>query len=277
MKSFSLLLAISMMSAAARGQGSAPTSLEGPPMTLGISPLRAEMKIGAGVETTQSVRISNTGQVPTQIRVTVSDWTLSPSGEQQFIKLGSGTWGCGSWLKANPMEFALTPAATELVRYTMKVPPAAPEGGYHCAIVFDTLPPPREQLAEGTGVVNLVRLVTTLYATVGNPPIAAKIKRLEMTPRGAGKKTSYEIVTEFANDGTTQYRVSGELQVLDAEGRVIRTFEYKSFPVLPGIKREAIFQIEDPLVPGQYLLRAVVDVGGKERLAAETRVNLSGG
>ena len=65
--------------------------------------------------------------------------------------------------------------------------------------------------------------------------------------------------------------------MLDADGRVIRTFEYKSFPVLPGIKREAIFQIEDPLVPGQYLLRAVVDVGGKERLAAETRVNLSGG
>jgi hypothetical protein len=275
MKFLSLLLVVSLAPVAAWAQESA-RPLEGPPMTLGISPLRAELKIGAGVETTQSVRISNTGQVPTQIRVTVADWTLSPSGEQQFVRLGSGTWGCGTWLKANPMEFSLGPAAVELVRYTMKVPPAAVQGGYHCAILFDTLPPPREQLATGTGVVNLVRLVTTLYATIGEPPIVARIKRLEMTPRRTGKQASYQIVTEFANDGTTQYRVSGELELIDPQGHSIRKFEYKSFPVLPGVKREAMFQVDDPLAPGVYVLRAVIDVGAKERLGAETKVNLAG-
>jgi len=262
-----------------RGQEQTPpAAISGPQMTLGISPLRAELKIAPGVNTSQSVRISNTGLVNTQIRATIQDWTLSTSGEQRFLKPGAGTWGCASWLKVNPTEFSLAPGAVELIRYTMAVPSSSSEGGYHCAIVFDTLPPPKEQLAQmGTGVVNLVRMVTTLYATVGNPPIVAKIKRLEMSPRKSGKKTSFVIVTEFVNEGTTQYRVEGSVDLIDPDGKPVKKFEYKSFPVLPGVPREATFTLDEPLPAGQYLLRAVIDVGAKERLAAETRVNVTGG
>jgi len=275
MKTLTMFAALTLAAATAWSQE--PSGSAGPPMTLGISPLRAELKIGPGVETSQAVRISNTGQVATQIHVTLSDWTLSRAGDMQFTKPGIGTFGCGSWLKVNPTEFSLGPAGVQLVRYTMSVPAATPEGGYHCAIVFETLPPPKEQLSAGTGVVNLVRMVTTLYATVGHPPIVARIKRLEMSPRKTGKKTIYEIVTEFANEGTTQYRVSGDVELLDSEGRSIQKLEYKSFPVLPGIAREAAFAVDAPLPPGQYLLRAIVDVGAKERLAAETKVHVEGG
>jgi len=43
------------------------------------------------------------------------------------------------------------------------------------------------------------------------------------------------------------------------------------------VPREATFTLDEPLPAGQYLLRAVIDVGAKERLAAETRVNVTGG
>lgn len=245
-------------------------------MTLGISPLRAELTIGPGVETSQAVRISNTGAVATQIRVTISDWTLTRTGEMQLGKPGTEKWGCAPWLKANPMEFALAPASVALVRYTMKVPAATTPGGYRCAIVFDTLPPPREQLAGITGVVNLVRMVTTLYVAVGEVPIVARVKRLEMKPQRSGRTSFYEIVTEFGNEGSTQYRVAGSAELVASDGRSIRKFEYKSFPVLPGVDREATFRLDEPLAPGQYLLRAVIDVGGRERLGAETRVTVAG-
>jgi hypothetical protein len=248
----------------------------GPQMTLGISPLRVELKVEPGAETSQSVKISNSGQVPTQVRVSISDWTLSETGDQRFEKPGAEKWGCANWVRANPLEFSLPPSGTTLVRYTMKVPAEAPPGGFHCAILFETLPPPREQLAAGTGVINLLRLVTTIYATTGNPPVLAKIDRLELSAAHS-PKTGLEIVTEFSNPGTTQYRVTGGIDVLDADGRSIRKFEYKSFPVLPGVSRTAVFPVDPPLPPGQYLLRAIVDTGGKERLAAETRVRVTGG
>ncbi|HYK43246.1 MAG TPA: hypothetical protein VE007_12725 [Thermoanaerobaculia bacterium] len=249
----------------------------GPQMTLGISPLRVELKVTPGAETSQSVKISNSGQLATQVRVSVTDWTLSESGDQSFVKPGGSSWGCAKWVRVNPSEFALPPAGTSLVRYTMRVPEDAPQGGFHCAILFETLPPPREQLSAGTGVINLLRLVTTIYATIGNPPVLAKIERLELAPSKSPAKNALEVVTGFSNGGTTQYRVSGELQVLDGDGKAVRKFEYKSFPVLPGVSRKAVFPIDPPLPPGQYLLRALIDTGGKERLSAETRVRVSGG
>ena len=245
-------------------------------MTLGISPLRVELKLQPGSETSQSVRISNTGEMATQVRVTVSDWTVNETGDQRFVKSGGTTWGCASWVRVNPAEFALPGAGATLVRYTIKAPPEAPQGGFHCAILFETLPPPKDRLAEGTGVINLLRLVTTIYATIGNPPIVARIEGLELTPAKGGR-AGLEILTRFANDGSTQYRVSGDLDVLDADGKSVRKFDYKSFPVLPGVSRSTVFPIDPPLPPGQYLLRAVIDVGGKDRLAAETRVRVSGG
>ncbi|MDQ6893195.1 MAG: hypothetical protein M3167_11030 [Acidobacteriota bacterium] len=262
----------------AGGQQPSPNAgPSGPQMTLGISPLRVELKVEPGAETSQSVKISNSGQLPTQVRVSVTDWTLSETGDQQFVKPGGTSWGCASWIRVNPAEFALPSAGSSLVRYTMRVPADAPKGGFHCAILFETLPPPREQLAAGTGVINLLRLVTTIYATIGNPPIVAKIDRLELSPAKTPGKSGLEIVTAFSNAGTTQYRVSGELQVLDGDGNAVRKFEYKSFPVLPGVSRSSVFSLDPPLPPGQYLLRAVIDTGARERLAAETRVRVSGG
>lgn len=258
--------------------GSVASAALAQPITLGISPLRAELKAAAGAETSQPVRISNTGESPVQIRATISDWTLTPSGETRFVKPGgSTTWACATWLKLNPTEFTVDAGGSQLVRYTMKVPDKASEGGYHCAILFDTVPPPKEKIAGQTGVVNLIRMVTTLYVTLGDPPIVAKIKRLELQPQTREKKKpGYDIVTEFGNDGTTQYRVNGQLEIHDAEGKTVRTFEYKSFPVLPGTPRIEVFRLDEPLPAGQYLVRAVVDVGMKERLAAETRVTISG-
>ena len=100
--------------------------------------------------------------------------------------------------------------------------------------------------------------------------------KLEMVPVRRSGATAYDLVTEFANDGTTQYRVSGDLELVDASGKTMRKFEYKSFPVLPGVPREAVFRVDEPLPDGSYVLRALIDVGMRERLAAETRVRVGG-
>ena len=54
------------------------------------------MKVAPGAETSQSVKISNSGQLPTQVRVSVTDWTLSESGDQSFVKPGGTSWSVAS-------------------------------------------------------------------------------------------------------------------------------------------------------------------------------------
>ena len=245
-----------------------------PDLTLGLSPLRLDLRLKPGEPFTQSVRVANPGTVAVQIRGAVMDWVMSPSGEVAYVKSGAaGLFGCGAWIRMNPLEFPLPPGAEQVVRYTVSVPAGAAPGGYHCGLVFDMLPPPRSQQA-GMGIVNLIRLVTTTYITLGAPEVRAEIERLELKPLDGGKE-GWEVRTSFRNPGTTHYRVRGTVELTTREGAPVRSFDYADFPVLPASPRTVVFEVPGPLPPGVYRLRAVVDVGRPERLAAEAEVTVA--
>jgi hypothetical protein len=243
-------------------------------INLGITPLRAELTLGAGSSTSQSIRITNTSRDNIQMRGAVVDWTLTAAGDLIYLKRSeTGSWGCGKWLQINPVEFTMGPGQTQLVRYTLAVPKEAGGGGYHCAIAFDMQQPMRARVESSMGVINLVRLLTAIYVTIGSPEIQAKVKSIELVRSKDGK--TWNIVTEFENPGTTQYRVGGSVELLGEDGRLIRKFDYANFPVLPGVPRADRLEFADPLPSGTYRLRAVIDVGAKERLGADVRVTVA--
>lgn len=244
-------------------------------VSLSITPLRVELGVQSGVQTSQPVRIANTGAVGVQIRGQVVDWTLTEGGDIIYRKPGEGSWGCGKWIRMNPLEFTLPAGEMQLVRYTMSVPVSAGVGGYHCGLLFDMLPPPKAKIEGSMGVVNLIRMVTAIYPTIGTPEIQATIERLELKPRTGKDRKGWELVTAFGNAGSTHYRVDGSVEVLDEGGKVLRQYPYGNFPVLPKTPRVVRFDLLEELPAGQYRLRAVVDVGRKEKLAAETRVTVA--
>ena len=250
-------------------------------ITIGASPLRSDLEATAGSETTQPIRISNGGDDRVQMRASIADWTLTPAGDSVYLKPGGTTWGCGPWLTLSPREFELAPRSFQLVRYSMKVPPETKEGGYHCVVLLETLPPPKEKLQNVASVVNLIRVASTIYVTVGKPSIVAKIESLKLAPGVRDGKTVWEIATRFLNEGTTQYRVNGTAEISrlgeGSEAAAVRKLEFPGGPVLPGVPRTYLLAVEDALPPGRYLVRAEVDVGLKEKLVAETRVTIEGG
>jgi hypothetical protein len=244
-------------------------------INLGITPLRVDLGVKAGIETSQPIRITNSGEESVHLRGTVLDWTLTLSGDLAYRRRGEATWGCGTWIQINPVEFALPPGQTQLIRYTVSVPGNATVGGYHCAIAFDMLPPPRTKLDSPMGVVNLIRMLTAIYVRVGTPEIEARIKRLELTRNTSKGAKGWEIVTEFDNPGKTHFRVEGSVELLSGEDKALRKFDYSNFPVLPNTPRISRFDLPEDLPPGVYRLRAVVDVGTREKLAAETKVTVA--
>ena len=48
-------------------------------INLGITPLRVDLGVRAGIETSQPIRITNSGEESVHLRGTVLDWTLTPS------------------------------------------------------------------------------------------------------------------------------------------------------------------------------------------------------
>ena len=137
------------------------------------------------------------------------------------------------------------------------------------------LPPTRTRLDSPMGVVNLIRMLAAVYARVGAPEIEARIKGLELRRNTAKGAKGWEIVTQFDNPGKTHFRVEGSVELLSGEDKVLRKFDYANFPVLPNTQRISRFDLPEDLPPGVYRLRAVVDVGTREKLAAETKVTVA--
>jgi len=81
-------------------------------------------------------------------------------------------------------------------------------------------------------------------------------------------------VVVMANPGEMHYRPTGDLDVLDESGAVVESAKFASIPVLPRRDQNFIFPLKLAAGPGNYTLRARVDLGGSEIQEASARVTV---
>ncbi len=105
---------------------------------------------------------------------------------------------------------------------------------------------------------NQVRLVTVLYATIGNPTAAPEIgdPQVERTDKG------WRVDVPFANAGETHYRLSGDVVLKDGEGKIIETIDMDSSPIHPQTAVTVGFPIQ-PLHDGEYAMEIHLKLGSK--------------
>jgi hypothetical protein len=66
------------------------------------------------------------------------------------------------------------------------------------------------------------------------------------------------------NAGKMYFRPTGKLEVLDGDGKPVESADFASLPVLRQREQRFLFPLKNRLAPGQYKLRAQVDLGTKE-------------
>jgi hypothetical protein len=235
--------------------------------------MRAEIQINAGGQHTETVRLSNDSDSVTRVRAETLDFfiddALTPQFGADYAK--EKDFSCREWIQINPREFELEAKGTMRVRYTLQVPASATEGEYHCGAGFVTLPPIAEG-GVGMGVRTAVRAVTSIYVIIGKPSSVPALKDLSVRSLPDG---TWQVAALFKNDGRRLFRVSGFLEVQDANGKVIEKLEYPTFPVLP--EREQLFPLtlKEPLAPGKYVVHTQADVGLPSVLDASTSVTVN--
>jgi hypothetical protein len=84
----------------------------------------------------------------------------------------------------------------------------------------------------------------------------------------------WRAVVVLSNSGQMHYRPSGDLEVLDESGKVVESAKFVPMPVLPKRDQNFVFPLNLG-GPGQYTLRARVDLGGAEIQEATARVTAS--
>ena len=231
---------------------------------LGLAPMRLEIRLAAGRQHSGSVTLTNDSAAKVRIRAELLDFFIDDGQTPQFGRVWAqeASYSCRPWLSLNPMELELEPGATTMVRYTLRVPQGAGDGSYQCAAGFTTLAT-ADQLTT-TGLKTAVRIVAAFYAVIGNPAVEGGLKEIKLEYVPDPQQPGWRAVVVMENRGLMHYRPTGELALLAPGGEVLETSSFQSMPVLPKREQRFLFPLKGPISPGEYTLRARVDLGTRE-------------
>lgn len=163
------------------------------------------------------------------------------------------------WLSLSHERAVLQPDESRDITLTIAMPENA-SGMYWAAVFVQSQP----QAAEdgGTRVISIYRTAIKIYTTaMGSAVLAGRVVDVQV-----GEMSPLVVYALFENTGNTELTVTGEMQIIDRTGAVVRLVPVDAFKVLPGARR--IVTIEEASGNGDGLAadiyQAVVsfDYGG---------------
>lgn len=224
-------------------------------MVLDVSPLRVLLHVLPGAEYTDAISVSNTGSKPVRLRTYLSDWTLDEEGTPSFRDAGTTAKTSAPWVDLAPSDFLLEPTETENVRFTIQVPEDMLDGGYHCALMLETVPMDRAEQGIPRVFV-LGRVACMLYVTVGNAVRSARITSLSA---GIGENGAL-LDLIVANTGEDFIRLAGDARLV-VKGHESGDFvELPDVPVLPGGSRHLVLELPNVPQSESTLARVTIDL-----------------
>lgn len=235
-----------------------PSGLHADGLDLAYQPMRVELHLTPSQVQTGAIQLKNQGAQAVHLRVRMLDFYVSADNTPQFALQNDDTYSCRKWTTLNPTEVDVAAGAVVPFRYTMQVPAtfAVPARTFRCAIVFESMPTLEDRLQKRAS--NQVRLVTVLYASIGNPTAVPEVG----DPQVEKSEKSWNVEVPFANAGETHYRLNGDVVIKDAEGKIVETIEMDSSPIHPQAAVKVAFPIQ-PLREGEYAMEIHLKVGSK--------------
>jgi hypothetical protein len=234
--------------------------------------MREELQLARGEAHSGVLNIVNETAEKVRVVAELLDFYIDSGTNPQFGRQWpkEGEFSCRTWLTLNPMDFEL-PAHSQLpIRYTVRTPAAATDRSYHCAMGFTTQPTATQ--VRGTGLRTAVEIISSLYVVVGNPVAEGSLKDLRLEYLPDPKSPVWRAVVTLSNPSLMHYRPSGDLDVIDEAGQVVETIKFVPMPVLPRRDQNFVMPLKLAGGPGNYTLRARVDLGGAEVQEATARV-----
>jgi len=243
----------------------APVLVFSAEVSISVSPIRVEHLVKQGERGTDTISVTNDGTASTRLKVSIEDWALTRDGNPMFMKVGKNPYSCAEWIRINPVDFRVDPGQTREVRYTVTVPEGIEDGGFRVAIIFETVPDvtPGQKAKQ---VYLKGRIATILYEVVGKPIPEGHANSLKADL----KKEGMDFLLALQNPGKVHFRTKGSITVKDSNGSKAFEVELPDVPVLPKSEREIKVSYDKSIPKGKYTATAVVDIGKKELIGAET-------
>jgi hypothetical protein len=210
-------------------------------------------------------------QPKTRFKARVEDWWRSEDGSRSFYgAAGTLRHSCAPWVSLNPVESAVEPGETMIVRITVTVPQEMATGGYWCALTVDEIPDPLA-LESGIGVKFVASVSTGIFVSVGDVQRAARIIDVQVAQDSAQIR--------LRNDGNAPVGIDGRLEFYTSGSATpVATVDVPRGTLLtePSLEGTLIAKLPPPsqLPSGRYRVRAILDYGAPHYIGAEREVEL---
>jgi hypothetical protein len=243
---------------------------------LALSPMRAELNLNGGEQRNGTLTLGNESHDTARFRTEILDISIDKEAVPQFKKdiPEESEYSCRQWLTVNPMEAEIPPQGHMDIRYTFRVPAGVPQRTYHCALGFTSLPGVGKP-QDAVGIVAVVRVVGTLYVTVGNPAPSGSVKEISVGRLDGGQATIYRAVVSVENSGLTNLRGSGTAELLNAAGNRVESAAFPSVVILPQRVQPIPIVLNTKLADGEYTYRVRVNLGTGEIQEATYQFRIS--
>jgi len=231
---------------------------------IGLTPPRLEIVVPAGGSVTESVSLATTSADAQQVRVSLSDWTLAPTGEVVYFAEGSLPTSAAAWIEPETSDVLVAPGAEQAFRLTVSVPDDATlNGTYQAMVMFQVVP----RSLPDDGIATTTRIALTVYVTVAG------------TERDAVDVVDFydedgALTLAIANDGNTVQRLGGHVEIRDDTGAAVASVAVPDVPVLRDSERWLRLALPSALPDGFYVALALVEPSRGGLLAGELPLTL---
>lgn len=241
-------------------------------LDLGISPPDIILKINRGEQYQGEFYLFGSENETIQVKVYPMDWSLSTSGDYQFLPMGTIKRSASSWISFYPKTFSLPPKRGQKIEYAIKAPNDA-SGSYWAALMAETNPVPggvpgQVRVMMAGRVAYIIRIDIN-----GSQPGVGKVERLRLNWDRENSRLKASL--RIKNDGSSMLRFKGKLELKDDLGKAIGTIPFREGYILPDYTRE--FDLADHsinLKPGFYIGLAIADFGERNLKAVQTTLEI---
>lgn len=238
---------------------------------LGMAPMRHELKLNAGGQSTGVLDLSNEGVRPMRVQAEFLDFSIDRNTTPQFAAAlpSEQRWSCREWINLNPMAAEITEKGSLSARFTIRVPKEALPGTYHCAIGYSSVP--TLSTGNSSAMVTRVRVISAFYILVGDYHPAGRVEglTLERVPDAGGGH--WVAVVTVANQGDYYFRAQGDVELLDEAGKVLQKAPVNSTAILPQRSQRILVPLASVVEARMNQLKVTMDLSqvGQEEVSAQ--------
>ncbi|MGB6986747.1 MAG: hypothetical protein WBD74_12305 [Candidatus Aquilonibacter sp.] len=226
-----------------------------------VTPGKFEAAMPPGTTYNVPVTVANNSGSSVHILASLSDFSLSETGNYEFEKIGTNENSLLKWASIRPREFDIPSGTSQQVQLTIAMPSDDKLSGEYAGVVFFQTRPERR----GGGVAFSARIAAKLYITIPNTvTINGAITKMSSS-KAAGRQI-YRVL--FKNSGNAHEYLRGQVTV-QKNGAVVYQVNMPDNMLVERGGQRLIELSGKSLESGTYQAIATVDYGGKTETGGE--------